>query len=163
MGAQPVLRQFCSVLRIAVLYIGPVSVHEPISRCWQHSGFKDRDVERCSKILRKKKRGDLPDAEKAPKALTEWQHALWVSMVLGSSVQMTSLRRFGRITHKCLLISEHTASPITFLLLSREAQPPLLVAIPLQRHLRLDIGLDTFGVKRPAHGGLADESPASSA
>ena len=52
------------------------------------------------------------------------------------------------ITHKCLLISKHTASPITFLLLSCEAQPPLLVAIPLQRHLRLDIGLDTFGSAR---------------
>ena len=43
-----------SVLRIAVLDIGPVSATEPISRCWQHSGFKDRKVERCSKILRKK-------------------------------------------------------------------------------------------------------------
>ena len=64
------------------------------------------------------------------------------------------------ITHKCLLIREHTASPITFLLLSRKAQPPLLVAIPLQRHLRLDIGLHTFGVKRPTYGGVADESPA---
>ena len=70
----------------------------------------------------------------------------------------------ARITHKCLLIREHTASPITLVLLSREAQPPLLVAIPLQRHLRLDIRrLDTVGVKRPPHGGLADESRESSA
>ena len=36
---------------------------------------------------------------------------------------------WARITHKCLLIREHTASPITLLLLSREAQPPPLVAI----------------------------------
>ena len=53
-GAQPILRQFCSGLWIAVLDIGPVSAREPISRCRQHSGFKDRDVEWCSKILRKK-------------------------------------------------------------------------------------------------------------
>ena len=68
----------------------------------------------------------------------------------------------ARLTHKCLLISKHTASPITFLLLSREAQQPPLVAIPLQRHLRLDIGLDTFRVKRPTYGGVADESPRES-
>ena len=66
------------------------------------------------------------------------------------------------ITHKCLLIREHTASPITLFLLSREAQPPPLVAIPLQRHLRLDIGLDTFRVKRPTYGGVVDESPRES-
>ena len=57
----------------------------------------------------------------------------------------------ARITHKCLLISKHTASPITFLLLSREARSSLLVTIPLQRHLRLDIGLHTFRVKRLTH------------
>ena len=67
----------------------------------------------------------------------------------------------ARITHKCLLISKHTASPITFLLLSREAQS-LLVTIPLQRHLRLDIGLDTFSVKRLTHRSAADESPRES-
>ena len=49
------------------------------------------------------------------------------------------------------------ASPITFLLLSREAQSSLLVTIPL---LRLDIGLDTFTVKRLTHRSAADESPA---
>ena len=54
------------------------------------------------------------------------------SMVLGSSVQMTLLRQLGRGLHKCLLISKHTTSPITLFLLSREAQPPPLVAIPLQ-------------------------------
>src|SRR5215510_5810544 len=37
-----------------LLDMGPVSAREPISRCRQHSGFKDRDVERCGKILRKK-------------------------------------------------------------------------------------------------------------
>ena len=66
----------------------------------------------------------------------------------------------ARITHKCLLISKHTASPITFLLLSREAQSSLLVTIPLQRHLRLDIGLDAFRVKRLTHRSAVDESPA---
>ena len=66
----------------------------------------------------------------------------------------------ARITHKCLLISKHTTSPITSLLLSREAQSSLLVTIPLQRHLRLDIGLDTFRVKRLTHRSAADESPA---
>ena len=67
----------------------------------------------------------------------------------------------ARITHKCLLISKHTTSPITLFLLSRVTQPPPFVAIPLQRrHLRLDIGLDTFRVKRPTYGGVAEESPA---
>jgi hypothetical protein len=56
---------------------------------------------------------------------------------------------WARIAHKCLLIREHTASPITLLLLSREAQPPLLVTIPLQRHLRLDIGLHTVWSEAP--------------
>ena len=67
---------------------------------------------------------------------------------------------WARITHKCFLISKHTTSPITLFLLSREAQPPLFVAIPLQRHLLLDIGLHTFGVKRLRHGSVADEIPA---
>ena len=66
----------------------------------------------------------------------------------------------ARITHKCLLISKHTASPITFLLLSREVQSSLLVTSPLQRHLRLDIGLGTFRVKRLTHRSAAGESPA---
>ena len=93
----------------------------------------------------------MPDAEKAPKALmeTEWATRTMGSMVLGPSVQMTSVATIeARITHKCLLISKHTASPITLFLLSREAQSSLLVTIPLQRHLRLDIGVDTFRVKR---------------
>ena len=105
----------------------------------------------------------MSDAEKAPKALMETE---WAPRTMGfdgagiiSPDDVVSTIGAG-ITHKCLLISKHTAPPITFLLLSGEAQSPLLVAIPLQRHLRLDIGLDTFGVKRPAHGGLADESPA---
>ena len=91
---------------------------------------------------------------------TEWATRTMGSMVLESSVQDVVATIWARITHECLLISEHTASPITVLLLSREAQSPLLVAIPLQRHLRLDIGLHTFGVKRLTHGSVADESPA---
>ena len=94
----------------------------------------------------------MPDAEKAPKALmeTEWATRTMGSMVLGSSSPDDVVATIGaRITHKCLLISKHTASPITFLLLSREEQSSLLVTIPLQSHLRLDIGLDTFRLKRP--------------
>ena len=100
--------------------------------------------------------------QKAPKALmeTEWATHTMGSMVLGSFIPDDVVATIGaRITHKCLLISKHTASPITFLLLRREARP-LLVAIPLQRHLRLDIGLDTFRVKRLTHRSAADESPA---
>ena len=67
----------------------------------------------------------------------------------------------ARITHKCLLTSKHTASPITFLLLSREAQSSLFVTIPLQRHLRLDIGLDTFRVKRLTHRSAAESRESS--
>ena len=44
--------------------------------------------------------------------------------------------------------------------ITQEAQSSLLVSIPLQRHLRLDIGLDTFRVKRLTHRSAADESPA---
>ena len=43
-------------------------------------------------------------------------------------------------THERLLIGKHNTSPIAILLLGREAQPPLLVAISLQRHCRLNIG-----------------------
>ena len=97
----------------------------------------------------------MPDAEKAPK------FSLFVD---GDRVGNTNYgfdgagaispddvvaTTWARITHECLLISEHTASPITFFLLSREAQSPLLVAIPLQRHLRLDIGLDTVWSEAP--------------
>ena len=104
----------------------------------------------------------MPDAEKAPKALMETE---WATRTRFDGAGIISpddvVATIGAgITHKCLLIREHTASPITLLLLSREAQPPLLVAIPLQRHLKLDIGLHTFGVKRLRHGSVADESPA---
>ena len=106
----------------------------------------------------------MPDAEKAPKALmeTEWATRTMGSMALGISPDDVVATIGARITHKCLLISKHTASPITFLLLSREAQSSLLVTIPLQRHLRLDIGLDTFRVKRLTHRSAAEESPRES-
>src|SRR5947208_934480 len=64
---------------------------------------------------------------------TEWATRTMGSMGAGViSPDDVVATIWARITHKCLLISEHTASPITLLLLSREAQPPLLVAIPLQ-------------------------------
>ena len=83
----------------------------------------------------------MPDAEKAPKALMETE---WATRTIGfDGAEVISpddvVATIGaRITHKCLLISKHTTSPITLFLLSREAQSSLLVAIPLQRHLRLD-------------------------
>src|SRR6185369_9041304 len=163
MGAQPILRQFCSVLWIAVLDIGTGSVHEPISRCWQHSGFKDRDVERCSKILKKKEEWRFVRCRESTEGVDgdrvgNTNYGFDGAGVISPDDVVATI--WARITHKCLLIREHTASPITLLLLSREAQPPLLVAIPLQRHLRLNIGLHTVGVKRLRHGSVADESPA---
>ena len=144
-----------------------MSAREPISGCRQHSGFKDRDVERCSvRFSENKNSGDLPDAEKAPKfslfvdgdRVGNTNYGFDGAGVISPDDVVATI--WARIAHKCLLIREHTASPITLLLLSREAQPPLLVAIPLQRHLRLDIGLHTLGVKRLRHGSVADESPA---
>src|SRR4051812_1481417 len=96
----------------------------PISRCRQHSGFKDRDVSGAVRFSEKKKRGALPDAEKAPKALMETE---WTTRTMGvdgagviSPYDVVATIWAG-ITHKCLLIREHTATPITFFLLSRGA------------------------------------------
>ena len=140
-----------------------MSATEPISRCWQHSRFKDRDVQRCSKVLRKKEQARFARRRESTEGVDgdrvgNTHDGFDGAGVISPDDVVSTVS--ARITHKCLLIREHTASPITLVLLSREAQPPLLVAIPLQRHLRLDIGLHTFGVKRLRHGSVTDESPA---